>query len=134
MEEKINFAEIRPDKILCEEIRSLFMGVVQNGDNQHETRRVIIFPEDAFLEKSEDSKILFVPGIPIGEQNEEISPYPVFMLKLSKLQIACIQEGARKNGFLAPLWLFDKPKISLTYVDRLEYESNYFFNSNPEED
>jgi len=115
---------LRPDKCFLSDIRFKFFGCICKNGHEYTDRNVFYYPEDVFcVEDHDGEKIIFDTFIPLNVDIEpEKSTAPIYMFNYSDPQkMEIIEEGAKK-GIEITYKHFLKPKISINYDERLEYE------------
>jgi hypothetical protein len=118
--------QVLPDKCLCDLFfRSQFVGRKKTNGHDHEDRTVMFYPDDVFMSDDSDEEIFFIPITlknSISEEKNEKIPIPIFMLNFTPCQKEEIKSLGRKKGIKIGEKFFFKPKISLTYEERLDRE------------
>jgi hypothetical protein len=132
-------AYLKGDKSLLDAyFRSIFVGhTVEHGHN-HESRSVYLMKNEIIMEEDDfGNSIFFVLVIPTNNKikNEaQVVPVPLFMLRLSGSQKSDIMNWAVNLGFVISLMHFFKPKVSLTYDDRIDLVPGYLDELENEQD
>ena len=129
-----NVAFIVSDKVLLSIFfRALLLGHTISSGHEHANKKVLIFKNDAFLESDDsDNKIVFIPCMLVDNDSEEhrVIPFPAYMLKLSHKQImetiSYLEKNSHDNCKKDYFKLFFKPKVTITYDDRIDLGSEYF--------
>jgi len=124
MEPTGHITMVKPDKCMLSEIRDLFIGRIQTAQHEHTDRRVYFYPDEVFVvEDKNGEKIFFVPVVPLnGKGRPEKRPIPIFMCDFSGHHKTEIIKYGDINGIKILYKHFSKPQISISYVERLEYE------------
>ena len=125
MEPTGHITTLKPDKCLLSEVRDLFVGSVSTNGHEHTDRRVYFFPEEVFSIADNDGNVMFfVPIIPLNGKNEmEKRTVPIWECNFYPHHKSEIIMYGEKNGLEILYKHFEKPQISITYAERLEYET-----------
>lgn len=119
-------ALMRDDKCLLSDVPCLCVGSTEtkNG-HQFSDKRVFIYPDEVFSGKNgEGEEIFFIPVIPLNGTNKpEKVPVPIFMINFSPHHKREIITYGEIKGLKILMKHFFKPKISMTFEERQEYES-----------
>jgi len=119
-------AMIRPDKcLLSEDIRKMFLTCFEIQGHEHELKSIIYFPEEVFREEISNKFVYFVPAVH-EEKNENLFldrfPVPIFMIEFTPGQKAELKIYAKRKKFGLFDNYFKKPKISISFDQREEFE------------
>lgn len=114
-----NLARLKPDKCMwTKEIRSMFIGCIEDNGHTHEDFHVLLFPEEIF----QQDETIFIPAVSWKCNKPEKVPIPTYMINLLPGQFKRIAKVAAEHGIFLRKLDFMKPKIAIGAMERLEYE------------
>ena len=117
---------IKNDKSLLAEVPCFHNGDSESKQTPLGDKKVYIYVEEVFVGMSGDNgeQIIFVPVIPINVIRPERIPVPIFEVEMSSQAKADIIAFGQMNGIEIKMKQFYKPKVSITYDERMEYEKH----------
>ena len=125
MENKISghISTIKNDKCLFADVPCLCIGSTEKNGHEYSDKHFFFFPDEVFcMEDGDGEKIFAVPIIPMHTIKPEKVPLPIFMGNFSPHHKGEIIMYGEMNGFTILMKHFIKPKISISYEERMEYE------------